>query len=68
MVIVRYAPGTVAPVSGWFKPCGHYGEEISSPPVWRAKGETLPLIEADEEFAPFWFVEQFDEKTAAQVA
>ncbi len=68
MVIARYTPGAVAPVSGWFRPCGHYGEEINSPTVWREKGQLLPLIQADEECAPFWFVEEFDEKSEAQVA
>lgn len=55
MAILRHAPGERAPIAGTYALVGHYGE-VTGFAVECQQGDKLPLVTAEAEWAPLWFV------------
>ena len=55
MVLIRHAPGDLAPWTGTYVVVGHYGEATDFA-VWCERGDRLPLVIVAADFGPLWFV------------
>lgn len=65
--IVRYPPGSKAPVADTYALVGHYGESTGFA-IWRDQDETLPLVAVAADLGPLWYVPVAKAMTDAQAA
>lgn len=55
MPILRFQPGSIAPVSSTYAIVGHYGESTDVA-QWFDKGQRLPVVTAAAAYGPLWYV------------
>lgn len=55
MPILRYQPGSIAPVSSTYAIVGHYGESTDVA-QWFDEGERLPPVTVAAHYGPLWYV------------
>ena len=67
MAILRFAPGERVEIAGTYALVGHYGEALGFA-VRLDKGEQLPLVAADADYGPVWFVQIAVAGAASQAA
>lgn len=54
--MMRFTPGSIAPVSSTYALVGHYGEATNIA-LWLDAGERLPTVASAVDFGPLWYVQ-----------
>ena len=56
MAILRFEPGNLVEIAGWYRLVHHWGEDTKIVPKWLDKGEMFPLLGVPSEAGQLWYV------------